>query len=42
MKKFIFSLEKVLSYKRQILDLLKSELSRLEVRQNEIQKKIEP
>lgn len=41
MKKFIFSLEKVLSYKRQILGLLKSELSRLQVQQNEIQRKIE-
>lgn len=41
MKKFVFSLEKVLGYKQQILDLLKSELSRLQAEMNEIGRQIE-
>lgn len=41
MKKFIFSLEKVLGYKRQILDFLKNELSRLQMQLNEMERQIE-
>lgn len=41
MKKFVFSLEKVLGYKQQILDLLKSELSRLQMELHETERQIE-
>jgi flagellar export protein FliJ len=41
MKKFVFSLEKVLGYKRQVLDLLKSELSRLQAQCRELERQIE-
>lgn len=41
MKKFVFSLEKVLGYKQQILDLLKNELSRLQMERNKIEQQIE-
>ncbi len=41
MKKFRFSLDKVLEYKRQVLGLMKSELSRLQLKLRETAKKIE-
>ena len=41
MKKFRFSLDKVLEYKRQVLGLMKSELSRLQLKLKETAKKIE-
>lgn len=41
MKKFRFSLDKVLEYKRQVLGLMKSELSRLQLKLRETEKKIE-
>lgn len=41
MKKFVFSLQRVLDYKEQILGLLKSELSRLQLNRKEIEKKIQ-
>jgi flagellar export protein FliJ len=41
MKKFAFSLERVLGYKRQLLDLLKNELSALQAHCMELQRRIE-
>lgn len=41
MKKFAFSLERVLGYKRQVLDLLKNELGVLQARCTELQCAIE-
>lgn len=40
MKKFTFSLQKVLDYKQQILDLLKNELASLQAQHREIENKI--
>jgi flagellar FliJ protein len=40
MKKFSFSLQKVLDYKQQILGLLKSELTRLQMQHREIEANI--
>lgn len=40
MKKFSFSLQKVLDYKQQILGLLKSELTRLQMQRREIEANI--
>lgn len=40
MKKFVFSLEKVLGYKRQMLDLRKNELFRLQAQQNDMERQI--
>lgn len=41
MKKFIFSLEKVLDFKQQTLDVKKNELSMLQMKLKEIEKEIE-
>ena len=41
MKKFTFSLEKVLDFKQQTLDVKKNELSMLQMRMREIEKEIE-
>lgn len=41
MKKFAFSLEKVLGYKRQVLGVLKNELSRLQLQRREIEQKMD-
>ncbi|WBY64318.1 MAG: hypothetical protein ACFWUD_04720 [Thermocaproicibacter melissae] len=41
MKKFVFSLEKVLGYKQQLLGMLKNELSVLQARRLEILEQIE-
>ena len=41
MKKFAFSLERVLGYKRQVLDLLKNELSVLQAQCLELERRIE-
>lgn len=41
MKKFIFSLEKVLDYKQQMLNVLKSEFAGLQMRLREMNKQIE-
>ena len=41
MKKFAFSLERVLGYKRQVLDLLKNELGELQARCMELQRRID-
>lgn len=40
MKKFVFSLESVLRYKQQLLDVLKNEMARLESDLHEIEKNI--
>ncbi len=40
MKKFIFSLEKVLNFKQQTLDVKKSELSQLQLQLKELEKEI--
>lgn len=41
MKKFVFTLEKVLRFKQETLDLLKNELEQLRYRQREIEQSIE-
>ena len=41
MKKFIFSLEKVLDFKQQTLDVKKNELSMLQMKLRELEKEIE-
>lgn len=41
MKKFAFSLERVLGYKRQVLDLLKNELAGLQAQRLELERRIE-
>lgn len=40
MKKFVFSLEKVLRYKKQTLDFLKNELAQLRMKQNDLEVQI--
>lgn len=40
MKKFVFSLEKVLGYKRQLLGMLKNELAALQARRLELESQI--
>jgi flagellar export protein FliJ len=41
MKKFVFSLEKVLNFKQQMLDVKKNELANLQMQLHEIEQKIE-
>jgi flagellar export protein FliJ len=41
MKKFVFSLEKVLTFKQQILDVKKNELANLQMQLHEVEQKIE-
>lgn len=41
MKKFVFSLEKVLNFKQQMLDVKKNELANLRMQLHEIEQKIE-
>lgn len=41
MKKFVFSLENILRYKRQLLDVLKSEMSNLQMDIKEIESQIQ-